>query len=142
MSLEKKVGRPKFWTEEKIKVLGDDLIKWSKKDDSYALIQFCAEKMLIPSKIPDLAKENEKFHEALMCVKAILAARMIEKVNAKPSKIHPSFFNKYIRLNDYLLDQHLKELEKEIGKDLSNTIVKIINFSKKGKENEGSNSSI
>lgn len=129
-------GRPKFWTEDKIDTLAIDLIEWAKKDNSYALVQFCAETALIPEKFSKLAKENEEFRQALMYVKSILASRMIESLNLKDGRIHPVFFNKYIRLNDLILDEHCRELEKKDAESVAQHIIEIIDFSKIRKEKD------
>jgi len=133
---KKTMGRPKVWTDEKIDDYGDRLIKWAEKTDSFALIQFCAQENMVPSKIGNIARENENFRAALMITKAKLASRMIRKLNSKEGGCHPVFFNKYIRVNDWLLDQHLKEVENTEVTELTKRVVKIIDFSSLKKERD------
>jgi len=129
-------GRPKEWTEERISETADKLLKWADKANSFALIQFCANNRFVPSKMGDLARENEGFREALMLTKAKLANRIIVSINSKDGNVHPVFFNKYIRANDYLLDLHLKDIEKAETAEITKRVVKIIDFASLKKERD------
>ena len=128
--IKNKGGRPKEWTKERIAQLAEKLLSWANKANAFALIQFCANQNICPTKIPDLARESEEFREALMCTKAKLASRMIESLNSKDGNCHPVFFNKYIRVNDYFLNQFMKDLEKIEVNEMEKRIVNIIDFSK------------
>ena len=124
------------WTDNRIADTADELLKWAEKTNSYALIQFCADENLQPNKLAKLAKESELFQSALMLTKAKLASRMITHINSKDGGCHPVFFNKYIRVNDWLLDQHLKEVENTEVSELTKRVVKIIDFSSLKKERD------
>lgn len=125
-----KGGRPKEWTEDRISDLAIKLLDWAAKPDSYALIQFCNAQNICASKLSNLAKENEEFREALSRAKTRIAARMIENINSRDGNCHPIFFSRYIRANDYFLDQFMKEQEKVECSDIGKHVIKIIDFSK------------
>ena len=131
-----KGGRPKVWTEEKIADVALKIVKWAEESNAFALIQFCRKERIVPSKLSDLTKESEVFREALSYVKSILADKMIVSINSKDGRIHPAFFNKYIRLNDTILDMFMKDQEKVDNNEIAQNIVKIIDFSNIKKKSE------
>ena len=124
-----KVGRPVEWTEERIADLADKLEEWAKQPDSFALVQFCRNQKIQPNKLSKLARENEEFRSALSYTKTCLASRMIESLNSKDGNLHPAFFNRYIRLNDFFLDEFLKNQEKEQVSEINKHNVRIVDFS-------------
>jgi hypothetical protein len=134
--VKKKNGRPTEWTDEKIEKLGNKLEEWAVKDDSYALIQFCRDERIGKRKIHYLSLKSENFMNALMYTKACIASRMIENLHSKSGKCHPVFFNKYIRYNDFELDEFLKDQEKQEKQEGLNYLIKTIDFSKTKKEND------
>ena len=60
---------------------------------------------------------------------------MIESLNSRDGNCHAAFFNKYIRLNDFFLDEFLKNQEKTETNEISKCVVKIIDFAKYKREN-------
>ena len=108
---KKKIGRPKEWTEERIADLADKLEEWAEQENSYALVQFCRNQKIQPNILSKLARGNEEFRSALSYTKTCLASRMIESLNSRDGNLHAAFFNKYIRLNDFFLDEFLKNQE-------------------------------
>jgi len=131
-----KVGRPKEWTEDRISDLAVRLEEWTKKGTSYALVQFCHQERLCVSKLSDLARENEEFLEALSRAKGALASRMIENINKKDGTCHPIFFSRYIRANDYFLDQSIKEIEKPETEETTKPVIRFIDFASLKKERD------
>ena len=133
---KRKMGRPLKWNDDNIEDLASKLVEWAEKDNSFALIQFCKEQKMQPNRISKLCAVSEYFKSALMYAKSCLASRMIESLNSKNGKCHPVFFNKYIRINDFLLDEFMKAQEKSEKENDIKYLIKTINFAKQKDEDE------
>lgn len=80
-----------------------DLLEWAKKDDSINLCAFCADKMLVPSKISDWAREDEAFREAYWIAKSHIGKR--RELLLSQGKLHVKAYD----LNANTYDHFLKE---------------------------------
>ena len=70
-------GRPKKFTETKIKSLAKEMLKFYKNnEEALFLTDFCVEYELYPQRISDFANANEEFSESLKIVKAKLENRL------------------------------------------------------------------
>jgi len=133
--IKRPVGRPTKWTDEKLEELGDTMLEWAKKSPkAYTIVQFCKEQICkgaencSPNQVSMWAKANAKFKNKLSEVKAVFADRMISELNAEGT--HPAFFNKYIRFNDPLLDEHTQDVETKEATEMMNKSIQIIDYSK------------
>ena len=75
---KRKGGRPRVYDENKI---AQELIEWSKDDDSINIAGFCADRGYHPNLIWRLEKESEDFSHAYTIVRMKLAERRERLLN-------------------------------------------------------------
>lgn len=76
---KRKAGRPR---EYDVDVIIQEMIEWSKDDDSINFAGFCADKGYLPELIWRLEKENQDFSDTYTLVKMRLAERRERYLNA------------------------------------------------------------
>lgn len=75
---KKKPGRPRVYDAEKI---AEELLAWSKDEDSINIAQFCADRGYLPALIWRLEKESEDFAYAYTIARLKLAERRERLLN-------------------------------------------------------------
>jgi hypothetical protein len=61
----KPLGRPRLYTDARLKQLADDLDKWSKSDKNYFLGEFALKHGFSRQRLSEFAKQSEYFSDAL-----------------------------------------------------------------------------
>lgn len=75
---KRKAGRPREYDAEKI---ADELLEWSKDEESINIAQFCADRGYLPGLIWRLEKESEEFSYAYTIARLKLAERRERLMN-------------------------------------------------------------
>jgi hypothetical protein len=75
---KRKAGRPREYDAQKI---ADELIEWSKDEESINIAQFCADRGYLPGLIWRLEKESEDFSYAYTIARLKLAERRERLMN-------------------------------------------------------------
>jgi len=75
---KRKAGRPREYDSKKI---ADELLAWSKEEDSINIAQFCADRGYLPGLIWRLDKESEDFSYAYTIARLKLAERRERYMN-------------------------------------------------------------
>jgi hypothetical protein len=101
------IGRPEYWTEEKIDEMIDKLEIWLKKDDSICLAGFRGENSLTPDVMENLKRKSTVFARMYKNAQQIVANRMAMKLG---NGVHQAHYNKYQSCYDSELKQHDKEM--------------------------------
>lgn len=99
------MGRPRKYDLEKE---AQDLLDWSKKDDSIALWGFTEDKDYCAEDLSDFAKDCEAFSQALRKAKERVGKRRELKCNN--SSLNYGIWARGARIYDRLLDNHEKEV--------------------------------
>jgi hypothetical protein len=77
---KRKGGRPRVYDPEK---LIEEMLEWSKDEESINFTAFCAERGYLPGLIWRLEQENQDFADAYMLVRMRLAERRERLLNAE-----------------------------------------------------------
>jgi len=75
---KRKAGRPREYDAQKI---ADELLEWSKDEESINIAQFCADRGYLPTLIWRLEKESEEFSYAYTIARLKLAERRERLMN-------------------------------------------------------------
>src|SRR5215213_7525902 len=75
---KRKAGRPREYDSQKI---ADELIEWTRDEESINIAQFCADRGYLPSLIWRLEKESEDFSYAYTIARLKLAERRERLMN-------------------------------------------------------------
>ncbi len=97
--------------------IADKLIVWAKLDSSINLCKFCFENEIVPQKLSEWAKVDEKFREALQFARVCLGFRREEKLNN--GEINTVGYNLNASTYDYFLKEEKRDqltFESEIRK--------------------------
>lgn len=101
------MGRPEYWTEEKIEGLVIKLHDWLEKDDSICMAGFRGENSLTPNVMDHIRKKSAVFSSAYKNAQQIVANRMAVKLG---NGVHQAHYNKYQSCYDSELKEHEKEM--------------------------------
>lgn len=96
------MGRPEYWTIERITALCERLDRWSKKDTSISLTEFRADEEISHDIVYQLKLKSNDFARRYDIAKQRLANRISKSMKGA----HPQHYNRYISLYDSELQQH------------------------------------
>lgn len=102
-----KMGRPEYWTDEKIEDLLVKLDEWVEKDASICMAGFRGQFSLTPDIMNHIRKKSPVFAHAYTNAQQIVANRMAEKLG---NGVHQAHYNKYQSVYDSELKEHEKEM--------------------------------
>jgi len=95
---EKKLGRPLYWTEERITELSEDLEKWSKKESSIVIGEFATDMNCNPAIYRKLCAIHPTFRTMYKSALRRLGDR--REKGAINKKFEPKTVSKYARFYD------------------------------------------
>lgn len=101
------IGRPEYWTEDKIQEMIAKLDLWLKKEDSICMAGFRGENSLTPDVMDNLKKKSTVFARMYKNAQQIVANRMAVKLG---NGVHQAHYNKYQSVYDSELKEHEKEM--------------------------------
>lgn len=101
------IGRPEYWTEEKIEEMINKLEVWLSKEDSICMAGFRGENSLTPDVMENLKKKSTVFARMYKNAQQIIANRMAVKLG---NGVHQAHYNKYQSVYDSELKEHEKEM--------------------------------
>jgi hypothetical protein len=104
-----KMGRPEFWTADRISGVISDLEEWVKKDDSICMAGFRADYYLTKDVIHSIRTKSNDFSRAYANAQQKVAERLAKQTG---KGAHPSVFNKYAAVYDSDLKDHEIEMVK------------------------------
>lgn len=90
--------------------IADKLVEWAKKDDSLNLCGFCADNLIVPSKITIWAKECENFRKAYELSKSFIANRRERKLSN--GELHVKAYDLNANTYDFFLKEGKREEKK------------------------------
>lgn len=103
----REVGRPEFWTEDRIKQLGERLETWSKNPESISMTEFRTDEELTMKVIEYLRGKSEEFCGMYDLAKQRIANRISKNAG---KGVHPIHYTRYISLYDPELHRHDQEM--------------------------------
>lgn len=103
---KKKAGRPRVYDSKKI---ADELLEWSKSEDSINIAQFCADRGYLPGLIWRLDLESDDFSYAYAITRMRLAERRERLLNNH--LLNYGSWDRYQRNYDPFLAKHEEEKE-------------------------------
>jgi len=107
------MGRPKYWTEERVEELGAEITEWSKTSDAIILGEFATDRDMHPDMLTKLARINPvKFGLSYKAARRRVGAR--REKGAIQKDLDPRVYMFTARMYDEQLDEHLK---KELAED-------------------------
>lgn len=81
---KKKNGRPKKYTDDKLKELGESLIAFMSNPNHLWLKEFCIENGFSSQRLSEFAKNNEDFSESLKRAKDIQEVNLLKNAMKNP----------------------------------------------------------
>ncbi len=103
MMRSRTLGRPEYWTQERLDALCDRLDKWANKSDAISMTEFRCEEELSMSVVAYLKTISQDFSARYDLAKMKIANRISKKAG---KGVHPIHYNRYISLYDSELQQH------------------------------------
>ncbi len=98
-----KMGRPEYWTKERLESLCERLDSWANKSDAISMTEFRSEEELTMNMISYLKEISNDFSKRYDLAKEKIANRISKKAGRG---VHPIHYNRYISLYDVELQQH------------------------------------